>query len=129
LTIPVIGNGDIFSVEIAKKRLQKTSCQGIMLARGIQGNPWLARRIIKYLETNQLQNPPSDDKIIEMARYHLQQAISYYGETRGIPKMRKHLSWYLKGMSNSTKIKDKINHAQTMTMLNEILDDYKESLY
>ena len=122
--LPIIGNGDIFSPEDALDKLENTNCQAVMLARGVQGNPWLIKRIIQYLKSGELIDKPTYKEVIEMAKIHLLKACDYYGEDRGIPKMRKHLSWYLKGMPYSTTIKDKINQTSDLKTLTDILNNY-----
>jgi len=122
--ITVIGNGDVFSPEDAKKMMKETGCDGVMLARGIRGNPWLVKRVNYYLEKNiLLPEADAEDKII-MAIDHLKTSIDYYGEEIAIPRMRKHISWYLKGMSGSTHIKDKLNRFKEKDEIIKMLMDY-----
>ena len=124
VNIPVIGNGDIFSVKDANNMFEETNCDGIMLARGIQGNPWLLKKIIfKYKKDNDINDPNYED-IIDLALKHLEIAVNYYGEKRAIPLMRKHVSWYLKGLPHSSKIKDKINRLKTKEKVQKVLNEY-----
>lgn len=124
INIPVIGNGDIFSLEDADKMFEETNCDGIMLARGIQGNPWLLKKIkLKYEKDIDIAAPDYEN-IINLAIKHLEIAVNYYGEKRAIPLMRKHISWYLKGLPHSTKIKDKINRLKTEEKVKEVLNEY-----
>ncbi|MGM0410408.1 MAG: tRNA dihydrouridine synthase DusB [Bacillota bacterium] len=123
LNIPVIGNGDVFSTKEAKKMLEKTDCDAVMLARGIQGNPWLVKNCILALNNQELIEILAEDKI-KMAIRHLQMAIDFYGKKRAIPLMRKHISWYLKGLSHSSEIKDKVNKSKNKDEVKEILNDY-----
>ena len=124
INIPVIGNGDIFSLEDADKIFEETNCDGIMLARGIQGNPWLLKKIkLKYEKDIDIAAPDYEN-IINLAIKHLEIAVNYYGEKRAIPLMRKHISWYLKGLPHSTKIKDKINRLKTEEKVKEVLNEY-----
>ena len=127
VSIPVIGNGDIFNIETAEKMFHKTNCDGIMLARGIQGNPWLIKRLNKYFEDGTVLPQPDPMKKIDMAIYHLNKAIIYYGEEIAIPKMRKHISWYLKGLKNSTYVKDEINKLKSKDKVKDTLLKYKET--
>ncbi len=124
--IPVIGNGDIFDIESAEKMFTKTNCDGIMIARGIQGNPWLFKRLKKYFEENIKIPEPSYSEKIEMAIYHLKKAVDYYGEEIAVPKMRKHISWYIKGLPNSTYVKDEINKIKKKDKVINTLNKYKE---
>ena len=124
INIPVIGNGDIFSLEDADKIFEETNCDGIMLARGIQGNPWLLKKIkLKYEKDIDIAAPDYEN-IINLAIKHLEIAVNYYGEKRAIPLMRKHISWYLKGLPHSTKIKDNINRLKTEEKVKEVLNEY-----
>ena len=125
IDIPVVGNGDIFSVEAAEKMISYTNCDGVMLARGIQGNPWLFKKCKrKFAKGMEIEDPGYEDKI-ELAIRHLKLAVDYFGEERAIPLMRKHISWYLKGLPYSTKIKDRINR---LDKKDEVEKDLKEYL-
>ena len=125
--IPVIGNGDIFDIDSAERMFTKTNCDGIMIARGIQGNPWLFKRLKKYFEENIKIPEPSYSEKIEMAIYHLKKAVDYYGEEIAVPKMRKHISWYIKGLPNSTYVKDKINKIKKKDEVINTLNKYQET--
>ena len=127
VAIPVIGNGDIFDLESAEKMFDKTNCDGIMIARGIQGNPWLIKRLIKYFGEGIKIPQPTPQEKIEMALYHLDKAVDYYGEEIAIPKMRKHISWYIKGLKNSTYVKDEINKLKKKNAVIETLKKYKKT--
>lgn len=128
IKIPVIGNGDIFEPEDAKSMIELTDCDGVMVARGIQGNPWLIKRITFYLKNGTLLPEPDYKEKIEMALYHLYKSISYYGEKIGIPKMRKHIAWYIKGMPYSTTIKEKVNKLNKYKEIENILKEYLNQL-
>jgi nifR3 family TIM-barrel protein len=110
--IPVIGNGDIFSPEIAAERLK--ICDAIMIARGALGNPWLFSRTLKLLETGNLPPPPKHAEIIQTALQHLH-------AVENVIEMRKHLCWYTKGMTGSAEVRRKINNAKTPIEMEEIL--------
>ena len=113
VSIPVIGNGDIFTPETAVKRLE--CCDAIMIARGAMGNPWLFSRTLKYLETGELPPPPTQEEIIQTALEHLRAAES------DILPMRKHLCWYTKGMPGSAEIRRRINTAKTVSEMEDII--------
>ena len=119
VNIPVIGNGDIFSPENAKKRLDETGCDGLLFARGVMGNPWLFSRTIKLLETGNIPPPPTHAEILEVAIKHLKMVAS--DKNAPIREMRKHLSWYTKGMPGSAEARRRINNAQTAQEMEEIL--------
>ncbi len=123
VNIPVVGNGDIFSEKDAEMMFEKTNCDAVMLARGIQGNPWLVKNCILTLNDQEKVEILAEDKI-KMALKHLQIAIEFYGEKRAIPLMRKHISWYLKGLSYSSEIKDKVNKSNDKNEVIEILTNY-----
>ncbi len=124
LEIPVVGNGDVFSAEDAKDMIDKTGVSGVMVARGIQGYPWLVKEIDCYLKEGVRLASPNYEERIEMATRHLKLAVSYYGEDSAVPLMRKHLAWYIKGMPYSARQRDKINSISDMVGLIEELNEY-----
>ncbi len=109
LDIPVIGNGDVTSIEDAIKIKNDTNCDAIMIGRGAQGNPWIFEMINHYLKTGEILPPPTTDEKIGVAIDHMKLAIEEHGEYVAVREMRKHIGWYLKGMKNSARIRDKIN--------------------
>jgi len=126
--IPVIANGDIFSAEDAKAAFEETNCDGIMIGRRAQGYPWIFREIIEYLRTGKLVEFPSYSEKIEIAIRHLNLAVDYYGERHGVPIMRKHISWYLKGLPNAGEMKNKVNQLTGKKALIKELRKYQKSL-
>ncbi len=128
LDIPVIGNGDIFTPEDARTMLLETGCDAVMIGRGCLGNPWLIRRTIHLLKTGVLLPEPGYEEIIGMVLYHLDRAVQYFGEKHAIPRMRKHISWYIKGMPYSAEIRSKINSISEKEELEKILKDYLSEL-
>lgn len=127
VSIPVIGNGDVFSAENALQLAQSTNCDGIMVARGSMGNPWIFKQINQVLN-NETVTFPSNEAKIDMCIRHLKLAIHYYGEDRAVREMRKHISWYIKGMKNCTDIKNKINVERSSDNVLKILSEYKDEL-
>jgi tRNA-dihydrouridine synthase B len=125
VNIPVFGNGDIFSVEDAKEMKKITNCDGIMIARGAQGNPWIFKRVTHYLKTGEVLPSPTVEEKVEVCRRHLYMLIENKSEYVAIREMRKHCAWYLKGIRNAAKVRNKINTANSVKMienhLNEIL--------
>jgi nifR3 family TIM-barrel protein len=119
--IPVIGNGDIFEPEDAKRMLDETSCDGLMAARGAQGNPWLFRRILQYLETGELLAKPDAHEVKEMILRHAQMQIAEKGEIIGMKEMRKHIGWYTAGLRNSASLRRQSNLVETYEELAELL--------
>lgn len=118
--IPVLGNGDIFTPEEAIKRLQIVD--GILIARGAMGNPWLFSRTCKGLETGVVPPKPTDDEIIIAAMQHLNMVAAANG---WLPEMRKHLQWYTKGMKGSSEARRRLNTAESPAEMQEILNNLK----
>ena len=128
VSIPVIGNGDIFTPEDVRRMFAETGCDAVMIGRGCLGNPWLFKRAIHLLETGELLPEPDFQERIRMALYHLREAIAYFGEKRAIPRMRKHIAWYLKGLPHSTEIKEGINGLAKGEEVADGLNNYLRSL-
>lgn len=128
VSIPVIGNGDIFTPEDVRRMFAETGCDAVMIGRGCLGNPWLFKRAIHLLETGELLPEPDFQERIRMALYHLREAIAYFGEKRAIPRMRKHIAWYLKGMPYSTEIKERIQNLTSEEEVAQSLKNYLDSL-
>jgi nifR3 family TIM-barrel protein len=124
VSIPVIGNGDIFTPEDAKRMLDETGCDGVMVGRGAHGNPWIFKRIVHYLETGELLPPPTPRQKIEMALHHLDMMIQYKGEEVGIREMRKHISWYIKGLPNANRVKNIVNTLKDVEEIRKLLKGY-----
>ncbi|PKM51292.1 MAG: tRNA dihydrouridine synthase DusB [Firmicutes bacterium HGW-Firmicutes-7] len=122
VSIPVIGNGDIFSAIDAKKIIDMTGCDGIMVARGAQGNPWIFREILHYLETFEIIEKPSTEEVVSTIMRHARLLIELKGEYIGVREMRKHISWYTKGMKNSSKIRHQINQVESFDGLKRQID-------
>lgn len=110
--IPVIGNGDIFTSEDAARMMRETGCDGVMIARGAKGNPWIFSRSLHYLETGELLPPPSVDEIRRQILRHLELQIQHKGEYLGVLEMRKHAAWYTAGLPHSSALRDEINRAE-----------------
>lgn len=126
--IPVIGNGDIVTPEAAKRMLEETGCDGILVARGAMGNPWIFKRIIHYLDTGEVLPEPSPNEKVDMAIRHTVMMVEYKGEVTGIKEMRKHIAWYIKGLRNATMIKNLINTITTKDEMISTLESYKDDL-
>ena len=111
--IPVIGNGDIFTPEDAKRMLYETGCDGLMIARGAKGNPWIFSRNLHYLETGEQLGPPDKEELKETILRHAQLQIQFKGEYLGLCEMRKHLSWYTVGLPHSSSLRNDVNQTET----------------
>ncbi len=120
--IPVIGNGDIYTPQDAKRMIEETGVDGIMVARGAQGNPWIFNRIRTYLEKGKLLPEPTLKERIDMALRHARMEIDFKGEYIGIREMRKHVAWYMAGFPGASKIRDKVNFAESYEDLEKILN-------
>ena len=125
ISIPIIGNGDVTSVEDAIRIKDHTGCDAIMIGRGAQGNPWIFKRIDHYMKTGQLLDPPSKDEKIDIAIKHMDLAIKEHGEYVAVREMRKHIGWYLKGMKHSARFRDQINHMVTAKEVIDTLNQYR----
>ena len=119
VSIPVVGNGDIFSPEFAVECLNNSGCDGLMIARGAMGNPWIFSRILKYVETGVLPPAPSQEEVVQTAIKHLHAVASH--PTARIEEMRKHISWYTKGMHGSADIRRQVNMAKTAEEMRNLL--------
>lgn len=124
VSIPVIGNGDITSVESAKEMLHYTGCDAIMIGRGVLGNPWLIKEIITYLDTEEVTNKPTYEEKIAMCFHHLDYLMKIKCEKVAVLEMRSHIAWYIKGMPNAQFVKNQIFKAQTINELKKILNNY-----
>lgn len=120
--IPVIGNGDITDGKTARRMLEKTGCDGIMVGRAAQGNPWIFAQIIHYLQTGEELTLPALTERVETARRHFRLLIEYKGEHRGVLEGRKHMAWYFKGISGGSRVRERVNQAQTAAEMEKILD-------
>lgn len=126
ISIPVIGNGDVFSVEDAINMLDKTKCDAIMIGRGAQGNPWIFRRINHYMETGEILPEPTLEEKMGTALKHLKLAVEEHGEYVAVREMRKHIAWYLKGLRNSARIRDEVNKIESYEGVVIKLNNYME---
>ena len=126
--IPVIGNGDIFTPQDAARMLTETGCDGVMVARGVQGNPWLFGQIKAYLEDGTVLPKPDLDTVIAMILRHAAIHVDYIGEFAGIREMRKHVAWYVSGYPHSAKLRGAVNEVETMEQLKALLERYREEV-
>ncbi|WP_343208730.1 tRNA dihydrouridine synthase DusB [Anaerolentibacter hominis] len=119
--IPVFGNGDVDSPESAQAMFQETDCDGIMIARGVRGNPWLFGQIKHYLETGEKLEGPDIHEVVEMILRHARMQLEFKGEFTGIREMRKHVAWYTSGYPKSSKLRQKINEIESYSDLEELM--------
>ncbi len=128
VSIPVIGNGDIIDVESAKHMLEYTKCDAIMIGRGVLGNPWLIKEIVTYLDSGKILPKPTYEERINMCFHHLYYLSKIKNEKVSILEMRSHIAWYLKGLPNSTQVKNECFKAKTKQELEKILNNYLKEL-
>ncbi|MBD5537154.1 MAG: tRNA dihydrouridine synthase DusB [Lachnospiraceae bacterium] len=120
--IPVIGNGDVVDAASAKALLEATGCDGIMVGRGAQGNPWIFREITTFLETGKLPPKPTPSEVRQVVERHAALQLTIKGEYTGVREMRKHLAWYTAGYPNSARYRQQINSMESMDDLLKSLD-------
>ena len=125
VSIPVIGNGDIFEPNNALKMLQETGCDGVMIGRGALGNPWIFENTVNLLEGRN-ERKISVNEIVDTALWHLELMIQSKGERAGIAESRKHLGWYMKGVRGAAELRNRINCAESLEELTTILQTLKE---
>ena len=123
VSIPVIGNGDVVSGESAIAMMQETGCDGVMIGRGAQGNPWIFSELLEFERTGTLPKRPSAQALKEMMLRHARLQMQYKGEYLGIREMRKHVSWYTTGLPNSAKLRGEINAVESYEALERLLDE------
>ncbi len=121
--IPVIGNGDINSPQSAKAMLEYTGCDAIMIGRAAEGNPWIFKRVISYLQDGIMLDEPTYKERLDMARRHLDMLVDFKGEHIGVCEMRKHLGWYIKGLPHSAEMRVVINTAATCERMHKVIDE------
>ena len=123
VSIPVIGNGDVTSGESALKMMRETGCDGIMIGRGAQGNPWIFSELLEYEKTGVIPERPDISEIRDMMLRHARLLIDFKGDYLGIREMRKHVAWYTKGIKGSAKLRDEINRVESYSELEGLLCD------
>jgi nifR3 family TIM-barrel protein len=119
--IPLIGNGDVTTPQEAKRMLEETGCDGVMIGRAALGNPWMIYRTVKYLESGELMGEPTVREKIDVCILHLDRLIALKGEYVAVREMRKHAAWYLKGIRGNAKVRNGINECNTRADLVTLL--------
>ena len=128
VSIPVIGNGDITTPELAKKMLDETRCDAIMIGRGVLGHPWLIKEINTYLETGKKLEEPTPSEKIDFCLKHLDNLYQLKDEHLAVLEIRSHIAWYLKGLPKSNEIKNKIFLQTHISDIIDTLNEYKKWL-
>ena len=128
VNIPVIGNGDVRTAKDAKRMIDETGVDAVMVGRAALGNPWVVKQMAAYVEDGiELEDPTYEDRI-EQCLKHAQELIEFEGERLAIREMRGHAPWYIKGIKSSSYVKNKLSKIETYQELEEILTDYREYL-
>lgn len=127
VSVPILGNGDVFTAEDAFKLKNETNCDGIMIARGAMGNPWIFKQVERKLEGKESLVVTNVDRV-DMCIKHYNLAIKYNGESKSVREMRKHISWYIKSLPKSNELKSTINTMKDSKSVIELLELYKEKL-
>lgn len=121
VTIPVIGNGDVRTPQDAKRIQEETGCDGVMIARGAQGNPWIFSQILHYEKTGEILEKPTPQEVVNMILRHARMQIEFKGEYTGMREIRKHAAWYTAGYKNSAKLRGMINEVENYEDLAKLL--------
>ena len=121
VSIPVIGNGDVTSGEKAIAMREQTGCDGVMIGRGAQGNPWIFSELLEYERTGRLPDRPDVEEIKQTMLRHARLQIEYKGDFTGIREMRKHVAWYTKGLHGAARLRDRINQVESYAELENLL--------
>ncbi len=126
--IPVIGNGDIKTIYDAKKMLEETKCDAIMIGRATLGNPWFIKECVEYIENNKIIQPPTNIEKIDMIEHHYDLLKKYTSEKQALLEIRMHALWYIKGLPNIKEYKSKITSCKTEKEFKEILNEIRENV-
>ena len=126
LRIPLIAGGDIFSPQLAKKIFDETGCDGVIVARGALGNPWIFKAIEAFLHDGAAMPRPSRDEMVDTIIAHLNAAVDFYGEEIGVMNFRKFFSWYTKGMSNVRLLRERFYRAVTQEQMLLLLEQLRK---
>lgn len=121
VSIPVIGNGDVTSPQKAEELVRQTGCDGVMIARGAQGNPWIFSEMTAYEQTGEFPARPDKDEVRKMMLRHARLQLEYKGDYLGIREMRKHVAWYTKGIPKAARLREKINAVESYEELENLL--------
>lgn len=128
INIPLIGNGDVKTPQDARRMLDETGADGVMIGRAALGNPWMIYRTVKYLETGELMGEPSTREKMDVCLLHLDRLIALKSENIAVREMRKHAAWYLKGTHSNAKVRNAVNECSTRDQLVDLLTNYVEEV-
>lgn len=124
VSIPVIGNGDILDAKDVIAMKEQTDCDGFMIGRGAQGNPWIFHQILHYFETGELIGKPPMEEMIKTMLRHAKLQIEFKGDYLGIREMRKHAAWYTAGYKGASKLRGRINDVESYDELEQLFEDF-----
>lgn len=124
VSIPVIGNGDVVTPQDAKNLLEQTGCDAVMIGRGAQGNPWIFKKVLAWLQRGELIPDPAPQEKIDTIIRHMDMLTELKGEHIALCEMRKHIAWYIKGMRNATYVKEKVFHTSDREEIVHLLHEY-----
>ncbi len=128
LSVPVIGNGDIFTADDAVRMFENTGCDAVMVARGAQGNPWLFRQIHELMSEGRVITEPDPRERLRQALMHTEMLVEEKGEARGIKEARKHLAWYIKGLRGASRLKTEIFRISDFAVMKSVLSEYIDKI-
>ncbi len=128
VSVPVIGNGDTFEPEDAVSMMKETGCDGVMVARGAQGNPFIFRQINEYISTGSITTRPTWEEKLSVMKEHILLMCELKGEKVGVRESRKHVAWYTKGMHSGAAIRNEVCQTETLSELMNIIDEYMKYL-
>ena len=123
--IPVIGNGDVRQPQDVVRMICETQCQGVMIGRAAEGNPWIFKQILHYRETGETLAKPTQHEVKEMMLRHARMQVEYKGGAIGIREMRKHVAWYTAGFPHSAKLRAAINQVESLQELEQMLNEWE----
>ena len=124
VSIPVIGNGDILDARDVIAMKEQTDCDGFMIGRGAQGNPWIFHQILHYFETGELIGKPPMEEMVKTMLRHAKLQIEFKGDYLGIREMRKHAAWYTAGYKGASKLRGRINDVESYDELEQLFEDF-----
>lgn len=128
VNIPVIGNGDIKTIEDAKRMLEETKCDAIMIGRAALGNPWFIKECVEYVENGNIINKPSYEERLNMIKKHFKLLKENTSEKQALLEIRTHALWYIKYLPNNKEYKNRINQVKSEKELYDIIDEYREKI-
>ena len=128
VSIPVIGNGDIKCAEDAKRMIDMTGCDAVMIGRGCEGNPFIFRQVNEYLKNGKVNFEPTPQDRLAQALEHIEMLVEEKGESRGIKEARKHIAWYIKGLAGSSRLKGEVFKISDIATMRICLTDYINQL-